>query len=107
MIKNTFDLEIMIKNPKGTETKKYDIKAELDKEDGEHYGNGYHLYLTGNEFGERLLDIRYDTSFNEDKPLDYIINTLKNMYSGEKHSWVLVGVKCMGNLIYGNIEDWY
>lgn len=55
--------------------------------DEEQYGNKHYLSISGNEFYEQYLDIRYDTSFKRNEKEKYLVNWAYNYWSGENGAW--------------------
>lgn len=68
-----------------------EIKFSYDDED---YGNGYYMAEKGKSvpFGTGYYDIRYDTDFNPDEKMTYIVSCYQNRYSGKDGKWKLLGI---------------
>lgn len=86
-----FLLDVSIMSPDFTERKEIKLQAGLVKSDS-GYGNDTYMIIKSRDGGnfEQYIDIRYDTTFNKDKPELYIINWVYNYWSGDNGSWNVV-----------------
>lgn len=51
------------------------------------YGNGFFLKIDGKLYGPRILDLRYDKSFNSKKPEEWLKSWANNYWSGKNGAW--------------------
>lgn len=74
-------------------SKTFDVSAVFSKRSGT-YGNGYSMCIEGKSepFGYSLYDIRYDTGFDPENMIAYILQFYANQYSGENGSWKLTAI---------------
>ena len=53
------------------------------------YGNGYYLSISGKDFYEQIIDLRYDRSFDRNNPDVWLSNWAHNYWSGENGAWAV------------------
>ena len=66
--------------------KTYDLDCVFFYE-AEQYGNKHYLHIFGNEFYEKWLDIRYDTSFRRNEKAKYLEEWARSYWSGKNGAW--------------------
>lgn len=87
----TFNLSIQIQNPADVSVvRQMDFRVDVIYIP-DNYGNGYHMYFTGQNYSDGL-DIRYDKTFDPNMPELYIMDYVYSHWSGEKMSWKAIGV---------------
>ena len=57
--------------------------------DDAQYGNGCSVKISGPEFGERIYDLRYNSSFSKDKEPEWLENWATGFWTGKNGSWKL------------------
>lgn len=74
-------------------THEYHVVVEFACQEND-YGNGYHMCVRGDNepFGFTVYDIRYDTDFDKDNKIPYIVQLFAYRYTGEDGSWKLIGI---------------
>lgn len=92
-----FLLDVSTMSPDLTIRKELKLQVNLIRSNSGYGNNTYMLVKSryGGEF-EQYLDIRYDTTFNKDKPEIYIINWVYNYWSGDNGSWNVVACSIKG-----------
>lgn len=62
--------------------------------DDEDYGNGYYMAVKGKcePFGISVYDIRYETDFNPDEKMAYIVSCYQSRYPGRGRKWKLLSI---------------
>ena len=88
-----FDVEVTIhKNEKEVV---FELEVDFFKS-GSPRGNGYYMSISGKNntnFEDRLIDIRYDSSFNENIPELYFMSWAYTYWSGENGSYDIKSLK--------------
>ena len=88
-----FNVKVYLNNGEGS-SYVYDAKIEFSCNPND-YGNGYHMGIKATEeaFGYDAYDIRYDTEFNVDDPISYIVQFYSHRYDGKRNKYKLVGIR--------------
>lgn len=55
--------------------------------DPDDYGNGCYLFISGNDFNEKIYDVRFDKSFSIEKSCDWFNGWATNYWSGKFGAW--------------------
>lgn len=55
--------------------------------DGEQYGNGHCVAISGNEFYKQIIDLRYDKSFDRNNKTKWLEEWARNYWSGQNGAW--------------------
>lgn len=90
-----YNVNVQVK--RGDETYAFDAKISFSY-DSETYGNGHHMFVESKEeaFGGQGYDIRYDTDFDEEFLIEYIVAFYSRRYDGKKMQydtkWKLTGI---------------
>lgn len=87
-----FLLDVSLISPDLTERKELKLKVILGKSNS-GYGNDTYMLVKNRdgEYFEQYYDIRYDKTFNKNKPELFILNWVYNYWTGEKGSWNISG----------------
>lgn len=87
-----FLLDVSIISPDLTERSEMKLKVSLTNANS-GYGNDTYMTVksrNGDSF-EQCFDIRYDKTFDKNKPEVFILNWVYNYWSGENGSWSILG----------------
>jgi len=55
--------------------------------DKKQYGNGYHLGLKPPDSPVNVIDLRYDETFDPDKPEEWLERWARSYWTGKNGSW--------------------
>ena len=88
----TYKMKVKIKEPNTPEGMVSGLYFELDcifVHDENTYGNGYWLTIKGKWFGQNIVDLRYDRSFDKNHPEKWLEDWAKNYWSGKDGAWMI------------------
>ena len=88
-----YNVTLYLNNNKGT-TKVYNAKVSFSY-NPDTYGNGYYMGIESDlePFGFSSYDIRYDTEFNKEEKMVYIMQFFSNRFNGKNGAWKMIGIK--------------
>lgn len=93
-MENFYNIILYLNNGDGkTEAIKGTVEFDHDPE---QYGNGYGMFIKAPTelFGGQGYDIRYDTSFDPENKIAYLVTYFSNRFSGKgKGVWKLIGIR--------------
>lgn len=77
---------VIIRKPNSNRTRILGIDIEFGLDPTDRY---MHANYSGHCSGEDDFDLRYDASFDPDKPMHFIVRTYENIYDGQNGAWLL------------------
>lgn len=61
--------------------------------DSEQYGNGYYVKISGKEGFSNIIDLRYNTEFNQNNKIAWLEKWARNYWSGKNGAYYVKSIK--------------